>query len=153
MVAVFGPLLLVEGSVYIWMRAYPAEGETPAADEQQPCRLKLARGLLLAESSRLVVAVANAGTCTDVQRSPAVAATDRIAADPCSLAGRERSAKREHQSERAAHAVFCLPRRPGVLPPPVGQSAQNSLLSQSGRVRAHNSSPSQETEVCVLQVF
>jgi hypothetical protein len=118
-----------------------AGGPAPAWDEQQPFRLKLARGLLLAESSRLVGALANAGT---LHGRPEVACGRRDGPHRCrSAVARRPGAKRQ------ARAPVRKGGPRGVLPPPsarcsaslVGQSARNGLLSQSGRVRAHNSSP------------
>jgi hypothetical protein len=131
MVAVFGPLLLVEGSVYIWDASVSGgEPETPAADEQQPCRLKLARGLLLAESRRLVVAVANAGT---LHGRPEVACGRRDGPDRCrAVLARWPGAKRQARAplRRAAYAVFCL--HGPVFCLPVGQKrSKQPLIAQA----------------------
>jgi hypothetical protein len=114
-------------------------GELPLApvlDERQPCRLKLARGLLLAESSCLVVTVANAGT---LHGRPEVACGRRDGPVRCrAVLARRPGAKRQARAPVRKGGLR------GVLPPPSAKSAQNSLLSHRGRVRAHHSSPKTE---------
>ena len=69
-----------------------------------------------------------------------------------SLAGSEAPSESTSPKGRPPRCS-AFPVGPGVLLPPSAKSARNSLLSQGGRVRAHNSSPRQRTKVCVLQDF
>jgi hypothetical protein len=114
-------------------------GQALARDEQQPCRLQLARGLLLAESSRLVVAVAIVGT---LHGRPDVACGRLDGPDRCrprSLAGSE--APSESTSPKGAHNSSPRTenrsvRFAGLLEPTLGLEPRTSFepLSLSSRV-------------------